>query len=458
MRATAADRISTSAEQLFSARSGRPERWAALIFGALSALAGFVAAFVSQGGSLDPKAMIDLAGTDPLAELVRAGDPHFPLVTPAQHYDGVYYYAIARDPFALGQAHSLIDQAAYRYGHPLHGWLAFGLSAGHPDAIPAALFALSLIGLGAAGWLASRLAHDLGGRPWLGLLVATSPGLLYSATVSTTEAVGAALVLGALLFWHRRRIGLASALLMLACLDKEQYVALPVGLAAFEIIGCFRERSWTAGARRRLAALALAPVPLAVWYLYVVSRLHQWPADYQDGNLGWPIHGWLMTFNDAHTLTLGDFNESEIGSVTAPTLVALAALLVTAAARGAWLHSNVLHLPLVILVIITSCQGWRTLLYPHELVRTPSVAALLALLVLLTPERRTPVQRDKQSKDKLDAHFADDQANGGIVGSQLVHRRLFDRPDTIEKKNLHGTTLTRSYTRMPEQIPSSANE
>lgn len=161
-------------------------------------------------------------------------------------------------------------------------------------------------------------------------------------------------MLGALLSWHRRRIGLAVALLMLACLDKEQYVALPVGLVLFEIVELARARRSTAGARKRFAALVLAPVPLAVWYLYVASRLHQWPADYQDGNLGWPIHGWLVTFNDAHTLMLGDFNQSEIGSITTPALVALAVLLTAAAARAACLPSNVLHLPLVLLVFITS--------------------------------------------------------------------------------------------------------
>ncbi len=141
---------------------------------------------------------------------------------------------------------------------------------------------------------------------------------------------------------------------MLACLDKEQYVALPVGLVLFEIVELARARRSTAGARKRFAALVLAPVPLAVWYLYVASRLHQWPADYQDGNLGWPIHGWLVTFNDAHTLMLGDFNQSEIGSITTPALVALAVLLTAAAARAACLPSNVLHLPLVLLVFITS--------------------------------------------------------------------------------------------------------
>jgi hypothetical protein len=340
---------------------------------------------VSQYASLNPKAMINLAGDDPLATLVRAGDPRFPLVTSAQHYDGVYYYAIARDPFALGRAHTLIDQAAYRYGHPLHGWLAALLSSGHPNAIPAALFALSLLGLGSAGWLASRLADDLGGRPWLGLLVAGSPGLLYSVTVSTSEAVGAALVLGVLLCWQRRQIGLAGVLMVLAGLDKEQYLAVPVGLAAWEFLRLLRTRALPARAGHRAAALVLAPVPLALWYLYVVARLHRWPFEYEPGNFGWPVQGWLQTFGYAHALTLGDFEQSEIGSVTTPLLLALAGLLLAAAARAAWLHSNPLHLPLVLLVVITSCQGWRTLLYPHEFVRTPAVAVLLALLVLLTP-------------------------------------------------------------------------
>ena len=404
MTTAAGDTISARVDEPPPTQAGHSDRWVALACGLLSALAGLVAAFVSQNGSINPKAMINLAGTDPLAKLVRASDPRFPLVRPAQHYDGVYYYAIARDPLALGRAHTLIDQPAYRYGHPLHGWLAFLLSAGDANAVPGALFALSLIGLGTAGWLVSRFADDLGGHPWLGLLVATSPGLLYSSTVSTTEAVGAALVLGALLAWHRRRIGLAGALLMLASLDKEQYVALPVGLALFEIIGLLGARSSTAGARKRLAVLALTPVPLATWYLYVASRLHQWPADYQAGNLGWPVHGWLVTFNDAHGLMLGDFNQSQIGSVTAPTLVALAVLLVAAATRAAWLHSNVLHFPLVLLVIITSCQGWRTLLYPHELVRTPSVAVLLALVVLLTPGRATMRHGSAPTRGGVDEH------------------------------------------------------
>jgi hypothetical protein len=34
-------------------------------------------------------------------------------------------------------------------------------------------------------------------------------------------------------------------------------------------------------------------------------------------------------------------------------------------------------------VVITSMQGWRTLLYPREVFRTPAVPLLFALAVLL---------------------------------------------------------------------------
>src|ERR1700676_4156926 len=83
--------------------------------------------------------------------LVREADPGFHFVSPAQHYDGTYYYAIARDLLLRGREHTLIDQATYRYGHPLHGWLAGMLSFGQARAVPAALLLLSLIGLALAG-------------------------------------------------------------------------------------------------------------------------------------------------------------------------------------------------------------------------------------------------------------------------------------------------------------------
>lgn len=121
--------------------------------------------------------LIRLAPDEPLANTARATTISRSF-TGVEHYDGVYYYAIARDPFARGAAHMLIDQTPYRYGHPLHGLLAAVMSLGSPAAIPGVLFALSLLGLAAAGWWASRPAVSLAAGPWWGLAVAASPGLL----------------------------------------------------------------------------------------------------------------------------------------------------------------------------------------------------------------------------------------------------------------------------------------
>ncbi|GAA3592027.1 hypothetical protein [Kribbella ginsengisoli] len=55
---------------------------------------------------------------------------------------------------------------------------------------------------------------------------------------------------------------------------------------------------------RTLAVLAPGPIDLTVWYLYVHSRFGQFPSNYQDGNIGWPVAGWLEAFDRPHLLPL----------------------------------------------------------------------------------------------------------------------------------------------------------
>ncbi len=342
----------------------------------------------SQNGALHPSALVKLAGGDPLASLARSADPHFRFVTAVEHYDGTYYYAMARDPFLLGKAHTLIDQPAYRYGHPLHGWLAGLLSFGQASLVPLALLLLSLIGLAVAGWAASRIAVHYGRTALGGLVIAVSPGLLYAATVDTTETVGVALIALTLLAWIRERFTLAAVLIVLLCLDKEQYVTIPVGLALWELVGARRGRRRPPHLQPKLIAILGGPLVLSAWYLYVHSRLHAWPWTYESGNFGAPLAGWLDAFRLSHRLSGGSFEQSQIGATTPPTLIAVAVLMALAT-LAALRMQTVLDGPLIGLAIITSMQGWRTLLYPHELLRTPAVAVLFAVAVLLTRRRRT---------------------------------------------------------------------
>ena len=354
----------------------------ALLCAAVAVLAAALSVVATTGWPPNPTALVDLATTDGLAPVARATDPGFVLVGPQRHYDGVYYYAIARDPLLRGTEHTKIDQAAYRYGHPMYGWLARIVSLGNDRWIPAAMLLLSLVGIGLAAWATSRLSVHFGRTPWGGLLVAASPGLLFAATVSTTECVAAALLTLALLAWLRARLLLAGVLLVLLCLTKEQYVAVPLGLALWEAAQARRARRWPRDVRGRAVALVAGPVVLADWYVYVHGQLGRWPSEYQPGNLGAPFVGWYQAFAHARQLAAGTFAQSEIGTTAIPLLVAVAVVLVAAFVKALRLRTPLDGIVLG-LVAVTACMGWLTLVYPHELVRNPAVTLLVALGVLL---------------------------------------------------------------------------
>jgi hypothetical protein len=360
----------------------------AAICAVVAVLAGLLAMLASQDGSLHPSALVKISDQDPLAGLARGADPHFRFVTLAEHYDGAYYYAIARDPFLSGKAHTLIDRPAYRYGHPLHGWLAGLLSFGQARAVPLALMLLSLAGLACGGWAASRLAAHFGRTAWGGLVVAFSPGLLYAATVDTTETVGVALIALTFLAWVKGRYGLAALLIVAVCLDKEPYVVVPLGLAVWEIAGAWRRRARPDRLAIKAVAVMAGPVVVAVWYLYLYCRLRAWPGTGQPGDFGKPFAGWRETFRFAHVISGGSFEQAQIGAITPPVLVVVAVIIALATIAAVRIRSP-FDAPLLGMAVITSMQGWRTLLYPHELIRTPAVALLFALAVLFARPRRS---------------------------------------------------------------------
>lgn len=368
---------------------GLPDGARSALCGAIAACAGALSMAAAQNGHISVTALVGIAATDEIAPLARQSDPGFDLVTPPQHYDGTYYYAIARDPLLLGRAHSLIDLAAYRYGHPLHGWAAGLLSFGQARAVPLALMLLSLLGLAGAGWALSRLALSYGKSAWIGLLPAFSPGLLYASTVDTTETLGAALIGLSFVSWLRGRFIVATLLIVLTCLDKEQYIAVPLGLLVWEIArfvtGREREKDWAI----KLVALIAGPAALSLWYLYIHSRLHTWPSSYEPGNLGAPLLGWRDSFELAWKEAHGNFEQSEIGTLAPPVLVATALVILLGAVVALRLYA-IFDATVIGLAVISSLQGWRTLVFPHELFRTSAVTVLLAVVVLLTrpPPRR----------------------------------------------------------------------
>lgn len=346
----------------------------------------------SRWGGFHPSLLLNVANTDAIAGHIRTLDPAFRFTTTSDHYDGVYFWAMAQDPFALGQAHGLIDLAAYRYGHPLYSWVAGLLSLGHAPALPWIFWMLSLLSMAGAAVVLSRLALRLGASPWWGLIVTMSPGLLFSASTALTEPAQVAVVGLLVLRWlddraHPVGLGLLVAAM---CLLKEPLLLVVVGLGLHLLGSMVRQRRLLWG---RCLALLAGPIALGLWLLVIRGRFSAEQQEYDVGNFGLPIVGWFETFDFASRLRHGAFAESQIGSTAVPGLMAIAALLIAASVIGLC-RRDALGLVVVCQSVLIACLGWRTLLYPHEMFRIPSVAvafaALLVAIQLSTPRSAAP--------------------------------------------------------------------
>ena len=334
-------------------------------------------------------ALVHAANTDAIAPLAREADSNFAFVPSIDHYDGVYFYAIAQDPLARDVAHRLIDESAYRYGHAGYGWLAGLVSLRDPAFVPGALLFLGLLGMTVAAIAVSLVARALGWTPWAGVFVAMSPGLVSAVIADTAEPVGVAVIALAILFWLRGRIGWAAVFLIAACLVKEPYVLVPVALALWEGI------RWVRGARSnrlvaRGLALAAGPLLFGVWYAYLRFNFGLWPFRASVSLWGPPIVGWVDTFRRALGLAGTDFNGAQLGAVVVPLLVTLAAALIFGALRALRLRTP-LDVLFLLFFLLTALLNWWTLLYPKDLVRELIVPLLLlpAVIASLPSTQRT---------------------------------------------------------------------
>jgi hypothetical protein len=321
-----------------------------------------------------------MAATEPMARIANR-DRQFQFVDLGAHYDGVYFYAIALDPFATGQEHLLIDRAAYRYGHPGYGWLAGLLSLRRPDFIPLALLVLSLVGLFVGGVAASLLSTELDGPAWAGLAVALNPGLIYAITVDTSEAVGAALLMSALLAWARRRHVLASLLLIALSFAKEPLVLVPVGLALWETLETARHKDAQHYVRRMLAVLP-GPTLYVTWALYLSSRFGTWPFQQGQDVLSVPLTGWLDTLSRAAGMATSSFESAQLGQAAVPLLAVMLAALALGVVRALRFRS-LLDPVFLLLAGLALSVGWLALLYPKDLIRTLAFPLLVFTIALM---------------------------------------------------------------------------
>jgi hypothetical protein len=347
---------------------------------ALIALAttGIVTGYTLANNEWQPSALVRMVPNEPLALVASAQDPDFKF-SKVGHYDGVYFYAIATDPLAFGLPSRLIDASAYHYARPAYGWFAWLASGGgKPSAVPYALLGLNLLAMPIAAFGASRLSSAFGSSAWAGLIVGLHPGFLYAVTVDTSEVVSAALGVFALYAWKRGRIVAAGLLLCVLCLSRESLIAVPIGLAVWEII---KNRS-AHDFRERLALLIAVPLPLAFWWTYIYAGFGLWPFQSYPGTLAPPFFHWLETVDRAVQFSYVSGAANQLGTFSVPLIVATGALMLIALVRSLNLRSF-LHPVFLFMGLVASSLSVLQLLFPKDLIRTLALQLALAPAMLV---------------------------------------------------------------------------
>jgi hypothetical protein len=328
----------------------------------------------------------------PMGERAKAIDPGFHTVQNA--YDGQFYWGIAIDPLARGYIHQRFDNASYRYGHPLLGWIGWLVSGDTARAVPAALLAICLASMLAAGVGAARLGQKLGGSGWEGLFVALNPGLLFAATHDLTEPLSAALMFAGLLAYLRGRRGIAAVWFALLILSKEQFALVPAGLAAWDFFRAPRRPA-------RVLLLAASILPAVVWWTYARLRLGDW---FLSGSfiVGAPLAGWRRTLTDAGVWSYsGNYYQFLTGEAMLPVLVPLLALLVLVGVRALRLRGPI-DVVYLLLGLLVACLAWGATYILRDALRNVSLLLALVPFVMasapaLEALRRAPPPNDLQA-------------------------------------------------------------
>lgn len=362
-------------------RSISPAWPCALIVIAAAALSTLPVLGLSQGRF---SALIRMSPSDQMSELALETDPNFVLVPPAAHYDGVYFYTIARDPLARGPEHLLIDRPAYRYGHAGYGLMASFVSLGQDRWIPLALFLVGLGGVGIAAGATAVLARDLGFSPWVGLGIALNPGIVYAVTVATSESVGAAMLAVSLLAWVRKKWLLAAVALTLLSLIKETFLVVPAALALYELVQFLRRRHSEDLAKKALV-LSSGPVVFAAWYLYLRVQFGIWPHMQVLDIFAAPFTGWVdsLTIAGGMSSSVGD---AQIGQISVALLIAVGTALLIGLSQAIRIRDSIDSV-YVFLAATVFFLGPLGLVYPKELVRLTSMPLMLLPAVLVGPRK-----------------------------------------------------------------------
>jgi hypothetical protein len=174
----------------------------------------------------------------------RAQLPRGLLLVPSAGYDGQFYYRLALDPANWhATAFGITMDQSYRYtriGYPLVAWL---VSAGQHQLVPAALVAINLVAVAAMAMLGGMFARESGRHALWGLAFAAYFGLVISVGRDTAEPLAEACMLGGLLAYRRGRYVLTAGLFAFGAITRETILLAPAAIAVTRLIALARRRT-----------------------------------------------------------------------------------------------------------------------------------------------------------------------------------------------------------------------
>ncbi len=204
-------------------------------------------------------------------------------------YDGQFYYRMAVAPFSFERVRAGVwfDAPTYRMGRIVYPLLVWVVTVGQPKLVPAAMFAVNLLGLGMIGGLSTVLARDFDLSRLTAPAIVLWAGFVGTLTHDTTEITAAAFLLAAILYHSRRHFVLFALCGAAATLARETTALTLLGLLLVDIA------RWREGGRAvaiLCGAALLAPV--VAWH-EALPRLWHLPGS-SGGfgqNIGWPLAG-----------------------------------------------------------------------------------------------------------------------------------------------------------------------
>lgn len=198
--------------------------------------------------------------------------------------DGQQFYAIARNPWHPTEVAPLLDRPRYRLQRPLLAWLAWALQpTGGGTGLVWAFVIIGIISVFAGSVATGTLAVQLGGKPWLAMTFALTPGAWFSLRASVADALALALAIAALALAYDKRVRLAVLCGVGAVLAKEVIIVVLIGWAI---------------SRRRRDDYLLAAVPAIVAAVWFVALRIMIPGHEQVGELVSPFVGWRDAWLD----------------------------------------------------------------------------------------------------------------------------------------------------------------